>query len=229
MSALVQVENASKIYQLGKTEVAALRGVSLEISEGDSLAIMGPSGSGKSTLMNLIGCMDRPTEGDVLISGSSIANAKDRDLAKLRGATIGFVFQSFNLIPRINALANVMLPMTFSSRVSKSQHSQRAKEILDQVGLSDRMTHMPNELSGGERQRVSIARALANDPPLLLADEPTGNLDSKTGSDILKLFSDLNQEGNRTLVVVTHDPNVADHMAKTIQMIDGKIMNGGTV
>jgi len=226
VSALVEVQNASKVYQLGKTNVAALRGVSLTINEGDSLAIMGPSGSGKSTLMNLIGCMDRPTQGDVLVSGSSTAKARDLQLAKLRGATIGFVFQSFNLIPRISALANVMLPMTFSDRVPKYRHAARAKQILEQVGLAERMTHMPNELSGGERQRVSIARALANDPPLILADEPTGNLDTKTGKDILKLFQDLNRE-NRTLVVVTHDPSVAEHMAATVHLVDGQISNGG--
>jgi len=223
---LVDIQKAWKVYQLGKTEVQALRGVSLSIDEGDSMAIMGPSGSGKSTLMNLIGCMDRPTEGEVIVGGVSLSSAKDNQLAKLRSATIGFVFQSFNLIPRISALANVMLPMTFSDRVSKSQHAAKAKELLDRVGLSDRMTHMPNELSGGERQRVSIARALANDPPLLLADEPTGNLDTKTGNEILKLFGELHGS-KRTLIVVTHDPEVASHMKKRINMRDGQIENGG--
>ena len=219
---LVEVQDAWKIYRLGKTEVPALRGVSLQIDEGDSLAIMGPSGSGKSTLMNLIGCMDRPTQGDVLIQGRSIRQSKDKQLARLRGATIGFVFQSFNLIPRISALANVMLPMKFGTKVPKANQVQRAKELLEQVGLKERMTHMPSELSGGERQRVSVARALANDPSLLLADEPTGNLDTKTGEEILKLFKQLNHT-QRTLVVVTHDPNVAAHMGKTIHMIDGQI------
>ncbi len=223
---LVEIQNAWKVYQLGKTEVQALRGVSLDISEGDSIAIMGPSGSGKSTLMNLIGCMDRPTEGEVLVGGVALSSAKDNQLAKLRSATIGFVFQSFNLIPRISALANVMLPMTFSDRIAKSQHAAKAKELLDRVGLSDRMTHMPSELSGGERQRVSIARALANDPPLLLADEPTGNLDTKTGNEILNIFNELHDE-KRTLIVVTHDPQVAEHMKKRIHMRDGEIENGG--
>lgn len=219
---LVEVQDAWRIYRLGNTEVPALRGVSLQIDEGDSLAIMGPSGSGKSTLMNLIGCMDRPSRGDVLIEGNSIRAAKDKRLARLRGATIGFVFQSFNLIPRISALANVILPMKFATKVPKAKQVQRAKELLELVGLKDRMTHMPSELSGGERQRVSIARALANDPRLLLADEPTGNLDTKTGEEILKLFKQLNHT-QRTLVVVTHDLNVAAHMEKTIRMLDGRI------
>lgn len=225
---LVDIQNAWKVYQLGKTEVQALRGISMAIEEGDSIAIMGPSGSGKSTLMNLIGCMDRPTEGEVIVGGVSLSKAKDNQLAKLRSATIGFVFQSFNLIPRISALANVMLPMTFSDRIPKSQHASKAKDLLDRVGLSERMTHMPNELSGGERQRVSIARALANDPPLLLADEPTGNLDSKTGQEILNIFGDLHNE-KRTLIVVTHDSSVAEHMKTRIQMMDGRIENGGAL
>lgn len=225
---LVDIQNAWKVYQLGKTEVQALRGVSMAIEEGDSIAIMGPSGSGKSTLMNLIGCMDRPTEGEVIVGGVSLSKAKDNQLAKLRSATIGFVFQSFNLIPRISALANVMLPMTFSDRIPKSQHASKAKELLERVGLSERMTHMPNELSGGERQRVSIARALANDPPLLLADEPTGNLDSKTGQEILNIFGELHND-KRTLIVVTHDASVADHMKTRVQMMDGRIENGGSL
>ncbi len=219
---LVSVREAWRVYRLGKTEVPALRGVSLELDAGESLAIMGPSGSGKSTLMNLIGCMDRPTQGDVLVAGQSLVEARDRQLAALRGATIGFVFQSFNLIPRINALANVMLPMRFGARVPKGQHAKRARELLERVGLGARLTHMPNELSGGERQRVSIARALANDPPLLLADEPTGNLDSATGGEILDLFERLHREG-RTVVVVSHDPDVAGRMARRIQMVDGRI------
>ena len=223
---LVHVQEASKIYAMGKAIVHALSGVSLRINSGDALAIMGPSGSGKSTLMHLIGCMDRPTSGDVLVQGASVKNTRDKKLARLRSNTIGFVFQSFNLIPRISALANVMLPMTFGDKIPKSRQAQRAKDLLARVGLSHRMKHKPNELSGGERQRVSIARALANDPLMILADEPTGNLDTKTGAEILSIFEQLHGEG-RTLVVVTHDPAVASHMKKTIQMVDGKIVNGG--
>jgi len=225
---LVHVQEASKIYAMGKAIVHALSGVSLRINSGDALAIMGPSGSGKSTLMHLIGCMDRPTSGDVLVQGASVKNTRDKKLARLRSNTIGFVFQSFNLIPRISALANVMLPMTFGDKIPKSRQAQRAKDLLARVGLSHRMKHKPNELSGGERQRVSIARALANDPLMILADEPTGNLDTKTGAEILSIFEQLHGEG-RTLVVVTHDPAVASHMKKTIQMVDGKIVNGGAV
>ena len=225
---LVHVQEASKIYAMGKAIVHALSGVSLRINSGDALAIMGPSGSGKSTLMHLIGCMDRPTSGDVLVQGASVKNTRDKKLARLRSNTIGFVFQSFNLIPRISALANVMLPMTFGDKIAKSQQAQRAKDLLARVGLSHRMKHKPNELSGGERQRVSIARALANDPLMILADEPTGNLDTKTGAEILSIFEQLHGEG-RTLVVVTHDLAVASHMKKTIQMVDGKIVNGGAV
>jgi len=223
---IVEVKDATRIYHLGKTEVRALRGVSLSVQEGDSLAIMGPSGSGKSTLMHLIGCLDRPTDGEVLVQGQSVKQTRDKQLARLRGETIGFVFQTFNLIPRISALNNVMLPMTFVDHNTQAERTKRATELLERVGLSHRINHMPNELSGGERQRVSIARALANDPALLLADEPTGNLDTKTGAEVLELFEELHGEGH-TVIMVTHDANVASHMGRTIHMLDGRIRNGG--
>jgi len=224
---VVEVRRASKVYHLGATEVHALCEVDLCIRAGDALAIMGPSGSGKSTLMHLIGCLDRPSSGEVIVEGASTSAAKDKRLAQLRGQTIGFVFQSFNLIPRISALQNVMLPMMFGAKIPKSKRAQRAKNLLERVGLGSRTAHMPNELSGGERQRVSIARALANDPTLLLADEPTGNLDTRTGRDILNLFKALHDEG-RTLVLVTHDPNVASQVDRVVQLVDGKVQREGT-
>jgi len=224
---VVEVRRASKVYRLGTTEVHALCEVDLCIRAGDALAIMGPSGSGKSTLMHLIGCLDRPSSGEVIVEGASTSSAKDKRLAQLRGQTIGFVFQSFNLIPRISALQNVMLPMMFGAKIPKSERAQRARDLLERVGLGQRAAHMPNELSGGERQRVSIARALANDPALLLADEPTGNLDTRTGQDILDLFKALHDEG-RTLVLVTHDPNVASQVDRVVQLVDGKVQRGGT-
>ncbi|MCS6937315.1 MAG: ABC transporter ATP-binding protein [Candidatus Bipolaricaulota bacterium] len=208
---------------MGAVHVTALDDVSFSISEGEFVAIMGPSGSGKSTLMNLIGCLDKPTTGTISINGTDISRLNDRQLARLRGSQIGFVFQTFNLIPRINALANVMLPMTFTNRLSVRERQQRAEQLLQSVGLGARMHHLPNELSGGERQRVAIARALANDPKIILADEPTGNLDTKTGKAILDLFVELNRNG-RTIVVVTHDANVASHARRIIKLLDGKIV-----
>ncbi|MFN4217758.1 MAG: ABC transporter ATP-binding protein [Candidatus Bipolaricaulia bacterium] len=208
---------------MGKVHVIALDGVSFSIDEGEFVAIMGPSGSGKSTLMNLIGCLDKPTSGTISIDGTDIARLNDRQLARLRGSQIGFVFQTFNLIPRIDALANVMLPMTFVGKLSPKERRVRAQQLLERVGLGERMHHLPSELSGGERQRVAIARALANDPKIILADEPTGNLDTKTGKTILDLFVELNTDG-RTIVVVTHDATVASHARRIVKLLDGKII-----
>jgi putative ABC transport system ATP-binding protein len=222
MNAIVQAKDLVKIYRMGKVDVRALSGVSLTIPEGEFLAIMGPSGSGKSTLMHLIGCLDKPTSGTLLVGGQDVAKLSDRRLAQLRGRSIGFVFQSFNLIPRISALDNVMMPMGFVGAVPKGKRRQRAIELLELVGLGERVHHMPNELSGGELQRVAIARALANDPKLLLADEPTGNLDTKTGRTILELFRELHRRG-RTIVLVTHDPNVASYAERLIHLVDGVV------
>ncbi|AKB60334.1 ABC transporter ATP-binding protein [Methanosarcina mazei] len=205
---------------LGKMEVPVLSNISLRIEKGEFLAIVGPSGSGKSTLMNLIGCLDRPTEGQVLIKGRDLDGMSDEELARLRGLEIGFVFQTFNLVPRLTAFENVLLPTFANSRSTDPQ--KRAKELLSIMGLKDRMRHRPGELSGGQSQRVSIARALINDPSILLADEPTGNLDSKTGFEILNIFMDLNKDG-RTVVIVTHDPEIAKFADRVILVKDGTI------
>jgi len=223
MGAIVSAQNVTKVYPMGKVHVVALDDVSFSMDEGEFVAIMGPSGSGKSTLMNLIGCLDKPTSGTISINSTDIARLNDRQLARLRGSQIGFVFQTFNLIPRIDALANVMLPMTFVGRLSPKERRARAQQLLESVGLGARLHHLPSELSGGERQRVAIARALANDPKILLADEPTGNLDTKTGKTILELFVELNKSG-RTVVVVTHDATVASHARRIIKLLDGKVV-----
>lgn len=220
---IVHAEDLVKVYRMGKVDVKALDGVSLTIPQGEFLAIMGPSGSGKSTLMNLIGCLDKPTSGTLIVDGQDVTKLSDRRLARLRGRTIGFVFQTFNLIPRISALDNVLLPMGLVGAIPKSQRRRRAVKLLEQVGLGHRVTHMPNELSGGERQRVAIARALANDPQLLLADEPTGNLDTQTGRSILEVFRELHCQG-RTIVLVTHDPDVASYAERIVRLVDGKIV-----
>lgn len=228
MGEIVSAQRVTKVYPMGQVQVTALDDVSFSISEGEFVAIMGPSGSGKSTLMNLIGCLDKPTTGTIQINGTDIARLTDRQLARLRGSQIGFVFQTFNLIPRINALANVMLPMTFTNRLSARERQRRAEQLLQSVGLGARTHHLPNELSGGERQRVAIARALANDPKIILADEPTGNLDTRTGKAILDLFVELNKNG-RTIVVVTHDATVASHARRIIKLLDGKIVGDETL
>jgi putative ABC transport system ATP-binding protein len=217
---IVEVSNVRKSYVLGDMEVPVLSGINLTIKMGEFLAIMGPSGSGKSTLMNLIGCLDRPTGGQVLIRGNNLHKMSDEELARLRGLEIGFVFQTFNLVSRLTAFENVLLPTFANSRSTDPQ--KRAKELLTLMGLQDRMHHRPGELSGGQSQRVSIARALINDPSILLADEPTGNLDSKTGSEILRIFMDLNNEG-RTIVIVTHDPEIAKYADRVVLVKDGVI------
>ncbi|AKB38285.1 ABC transporter, ATP-binding protein [Methanosarcina siciliae C2J] len=209
-----------KNYLLGDMEVPVLSGINLKIEKGEFLAIMGPSGSGKSTLMNLIGCLDRPTEGRVLIRGRDLHRMSDEELAQIRGLEIGFVFQTFNLVPRLTAIENVLLPTFANSRSTNPR--KRAEELLQLMGLRDRIHHRPGELSGGQSQRVSIARALINNPSILLADEPTGNLDSKTGSEILQIFMDLNHEG-RTVVIVTHDPEIAKYADRVVLVKDGEI------
>lgn len=220
-NSIISVLNVHKSYRLGKLDVPVLRGIDLEVGEGEFLAVMGPSGSGKSTLMNLLGCLDRPTKGSVFFRGSDINTLSDGELAKLRGLEIGFVFQTFNLIPRLNAFENVKLPSYANSKPGVNP-DKRAKELLKTVGLEDRMRHRPNELSGGQSQRVAIARALMNDPALLLADEPTGNLDSKTSLEIMELFSKLNQQG-RTIIMITHDPDVAEYAKRVVYVKDGLI------
>ena len=218
---IVEVSNVRKSYVLGSLEIPVLSGINLKIERGEFLAIMGPSGSGKSTLMNLIGCLDRPTEGQVLVRGRDLNKMSDEELARVRGLEIGFVFQTFNLVPRLTAFENVLLPTFANSRTSIDTKG-RAKELLEIMGLRDRMHHRPGELSGGQSQRVSIARALINDPAILLADEPTGNLDSRTGTEILRIFMDLNMEG-RTIIIVTHDPEIAKYADRVILVKDGII------
>lgn len=220
---IVYLIKVKKTYQLGKIEVPVLRGIDLQIKNGEFIAIMGPSGSGKSTLMNLIGCLDRPTNGKIIIHNKDINKVSDRELAHFRGKEIGFVFQTFNLINRMNALKNVELPLVYQ-KVSKRKRKAIAKELLDLVGLGDRMNHKPNELSGGQCQRVAIARALANDPPLLLADEPTGNLDTKASLEIMQIFKKLHADG-RTIIMVTHDPEIAEYADRIVRVRDGMIEN----
>lgn len=222
-ASVIEVINVKKSYLLGDTEVPILRDINLEVFEGEFLAIMGPSGSGKSTLMNLIGFLDRPTEGTIMIKGLDVNKLSDKEIARLRGLEIGFVFQIFNLIPRLTALENVELP-TYANVRNGVDVRKRAKELLEQVGLDDRMHHKPGELSGGQSQRVAIARALINDPAILLADEPTGNLDSKTGREILNMFTKLNEDG-RTIVMITHDPEIAKYADRIVLVKDGIIQN----
>ncbi len=220
---MIEVENVSKIYQLGETEVRALDGVSMRIEKGEMTAIMGPSGSGKSTLMAILGCLDVPTSGVYRLDGVNVENMSDDQLADVRSRKIGFVFQQFNLLPRTTALENVMLPLTYSG-VRGRERRELAAEALNKVGLSDRMHHRPNELSGGQQQRVAIARALANNPAILLADEPTGALDSKTGAEIIGLFQRLHREFGQTVIYVTHDPVIARHTRRVVRLADGIIV-----
>src|SRR5512143_1167429 len=219
--ALIETQDLWKTYVMGSEEIHALRGVSLKIDRGEYVAIMGPSGSGKSTLMNLIGCLDTPTKGSYLLNGKQVGQMNDNELARIRNEEIGFVFQTFNLLPRATALHNVELPLVYAG-VPSSDRQKRARSSLEKVELADRMMHRPNQLSGGQRQRVAIARALVNNPSILLADEPTGNLDSKTGVEIMALFERLHQSGN-TIVLVTHEPDIAAHAHRIISIRDGQV------
>ncbi|MCD6130925.1 MAG: ABC transporter ATP-binding protein [Candidatus Hydrothermae bacterium] len=220
---MIELKGVKKIYQMDHVKVAALRGIDLKIEEGEYVAIMGPSGSGKSTLMHIIGCLDRPTEGLYIFRNTPVHELTEEELAEIRRDRVGFVFQNFNLLPRITARENVELPMVYKGIKAKERH-QRAVELLRKVGLGARVNHKPTELSGGERQRVAIARALANEPDIILADEPTGNLDTKTEEEILKIFDQLWDEG-KTIIVVTHDPEVAAHAKRIIHIRDGKIVD----
>ena len=220
---MIEVENISKVYQLGDTEVRALDGLDMKICKGEMVAIMGPSGSGKSTLMAIVGCLDVPTSGAYRLDGDNVEKMSDNQLADIRNRKIGFVFQQFNLLARTSALDNVMLPLTYGG-VSGRARKEKAQEALNLVGLGDRMHHRPNELSGGQQQRVAIARALVNDPAILLADEPTGALDSKTGAEIIGLFQRLHNELGQTVIYVTHDPFIARHTERVIRLSDGIIV-----
>ena len=219
--ALIETQDLWKTYVMGTEEIHALRGVDISIERGEYVAIMGPSGSGKSTLMNLIGCLDTPSKGSYLLNNKQVGQMNDDELARIRNEEIGFVFQTFNLLPRATALHNVELPLVYAGVPSRDRLS-RAKAAMDRVELSDRMTHRPNQLSGGQRQRVAIARALVNNPSILLADEPTGNLDTKTGAEIMALFDRLSSAGN-TIILVTHEADVADHARRVVHIRDGKV------
>ena len=221
---LIKLENVWKIYQLGKIELTVLRGINLEIHPGAFVTIMGPSGSGKSTLMHLIGCLDVPTKGKVFLEKQDIMKLSEDDLAEIRGQRIGFVFQQFNLLQSLNALENVMLPMVFQG-VPENKRIERAKELLASLDLGKRIYHRPSELSGGERQRVAIARALSNNPEIIVADEPTGNLDSTTGKMIMEVFIDLHKKEKKTIIVVTHDPHIAEYTEEVINIKDGQIVS----
>jgi putative ABC transport system ATP-binding protein len=219
--ALIDTRDLWKTYVMGSEEIHALRGVSIQIERGEYVAIMGPSGSGKSTLMNLIGCLDTPTKGSYLLNGKQVSQMNDNELAQIRNEEIGFVFQTFNLLPRASALQNVELPLVYGGVATRDRHA-RAKAALEKVELGSRMSHRPNELSGGQRQRVAIARALVNNPSILLADEPTGNLDSKTGNEIMALFARLHEAGN-TIVLVTHEADIAAYAHRSIHLRDGQV------
>jgi len=218
---VIEITDLTRHYKMGETIVRALNGVTLNVEENEYIAIMGPSGSGKSTLMNMIGCLDTPTSGEYILNGNRVSELDDAELAKVRNREIGFVFQTFNLLPRTDCLSNVELPLIYSG-IKSSERKKRATETLTRVGLGDRVDHKPNELSGGQRQRVAIARALVNNPSILLADEPTGNLDTKTGEEIMNLFEELYRAGN-TIIVVTHENEIAEHARRIVRLRDGLI------
>ena len=222
---LIDIRDITKVYVMGEEKVHALSGVTLGVERGEYVAIMGPSGSGKSTLMNLIGCLDTPTSGSYVLNGREVARMSDDELAAIRNQEIGFVFQTFNLLPRTTAVQQVELPLVYSG-LPRRERRDRAVRALEAVGLGDRMTHHPNEMSGGQRQRVAVARALVNNPSILLADEPTGNLDSATGAEIMGLFDDLNSRGN-TIVLVTHEEDIAAHARRIVRLLDGKVRDDG--
>lgn len=221
MTHVIEARDLRKVYKMGEVEVEALRGVSFTIERGEALSIMGPSGSGKSTLMNMLGCLDRPTSGEYVLDGESVATLNDDQLANIRNRKVGFVFQSFNLLSRQTAITNVELPLRYSG--NQSGRRQRAMDALEAVGLGDRMTHRPTELSGGQQQRVAIARAIVNNPAIIMADEPTGNLDSKVGKEIMSLLLNLNKESGTTLIIVTHDPAIAEQTQRVIRLRDGEL------
>ena len=223
---LIQITNIKRDFVLGNEIVYVLKGIDLQINKGEYVALMGPSGSGKSTLMNLLGCLDTPTSGSYILNGKDVSQMRDDELAEIRNKEIGFVFQTFNLLPRTTALDNVALPMIYAG-FSKSERKTRATEVLEQVNLADRMDHQPNQLSGGQRQRVAIARALVNKPSIILADEPTGNLDSKTSLEIMKLFGDIHANGN-TVILVTHEEEIAAYAHRIIRLRDGLIESDTT-
>jgi putative ABC transport system ATP-binding protein len=221
MSLVIKIRDITRDFPLGNEVVKVLKGINLDIEKGDYVALMGPSGSGKSTLMNLLGCLDTPTSGSYFLNGNDVSNMSDDELAEIRNKEIGFVFQTFNLLPRTTALENVALPMVYAG-ISKSNRKIRAEKVLADVGLADRMDHKPNQLSGGQRQRVAVGRALVNNPSIILADEPTGNLDSVTSLEILMLFDEIHRQGN-TVIVVTHEEEVANHAHRVIRLLDGMV------
>src|SRR5690554_5600450 len=218
---VIEIQNITRHYKMGQTVVKALDGVTFDVMENEYIAIMGPSGSGKSTLMNMIGCLDTPTSGEYILNNNKVSEMDDAELAEVRNREIGFVFQTFNLLPRTSCLANVELPLIYAG-IKAQERKERATEVLTKVGLGSRLDHKPNELSGGQRQRVAIARALVNKPSILLADEPTGNLDSKTGEEIMLLFEELHRQGN-TIIVVTHENEIAEHARRIVRLRDGVI------
>ncbi len=220
---MIEIKNLKKIYQLGDIEVPALNGINISIEKNEYIAIMGPSGSGKSTMMNIIGCLDVPTEGDYFLNDKDVSKLSDDELAVIRNREIGFVFQTFNLLPRADALHNVELPLIYNG-TNRALRKQMAMEALEKVGLGDRVHHKPNELSGGQRQRVAIARALVNNPSIILADEPTGNLDSKTGEEIMEVFEQIHKTGN-TIILITHEEYIANHSNRSIRLLDGMIQS----
>lgn len=223
---IINLKDVWKIYKMGEVDVSALKGITLNINQGDFLAITGSSGSGKSTMMNLVGCLDLPTKGSIYLDSRDISKLRESELAQIRGKKIGFIFQQFNLIPNLSALENVMLPLEFQD-ISTETARKRAIDLLNIVGLGDRMHHLPSQLSGGEQQRVAIARALSNNPDVVLADEPTGNLDSKSGLEVISLLENLWEKEGKTVIMVTHDLNLARHARRHIQLKDGQVIKGG--